>query len=56
MQILTDASLESMCIVAYLRAESDDGVELLLMIGKCPIAPMKQQTTPSWNCRLHSTL
>ena len=35
-----------MCKVAYLRAEDDDGVELSFVIGKCRIAPMKQQTIP----------
>ena len=46
LHIFSDASLESMCIVAYLRAEDDDGVELSFVIGKCRIAPMKQQTIP----------
>ena len=46
LHIFSDASLESMCIVAYLRAEDDEGVELSFVIGKCRIAPMKQQTIP----------
>ena len=46
LHIYSDASLESMCIVAYLRAENVDGVELSLVIGKCRIAPVKQQTIP----------
>ena len=45
LHIFSDASLESMCIVAYLRAE-DEGVELSFVIGKCRIAPIKQQTIP----------
>ena len=35
-----------MCIVAYLRVEDEDGVELSFVIGKCRIAQMKQQTIP----------
>ena len=46
LHIFSDASKESMCIVAYLRVESDDGVELSFVIGKCRIAPMKQQMIP----------
>ena len=46
LHIFSDASLESMCIVAYLRAEDDEGVELSFVIGKCRIAPTKQQTIP----------
>ena len=37
----SDASLESMCIVAYMRAEDEDGVELSFDIGKCRVVPMK---------------
>ena len=46
LHIFSDASMESMCIVAYLRVEDVDGVELSFVIMKCKIAPMKQQTTP----------
>ena len=35
-----------MCVVAYLRAEDVERVELAFFIGKCSIAPMKQQTFP----------
>ena len=46
LHILSNASLESMRILAYLRAENEVGVELSFVIGKCRIAPMNQQTTP----------
>ena len=46
LHIFSDASLESMCIVPYLRAEDEDGLELSFVFGKCGIAPMKQQTIP----------
>ena len=46
LHIFSDASLESMCIVAYLRAEDEDGGELSFVIGKFSIAPLKQQTIP----------
>ena len=42
----SDASLESMCMVAYLRAVDVGGVELSFVIGICRISPMKQQTIP----------
>ena len=32
-----------MCIVGNLPDKDDDGVELLFVIGKCKIAPMKRQ-------------
>ena len=31
-----------MCIVAYLRAEIEDGIEMSFVVGKCWIAPIKQ--------------
>ena len=46
LHIFCDASLESMCIVAYFRAETHNGVEVSFVIGKCRIAPMKQRTIP----------
>ena len=46
MHIFSDASLESLCIIAYVRAEDEDGVKLSFVIGKCRVAPMKQQTIP----------
>ena len=42
----SDASLESMCMVAYLRAVDVGGVELSFVIGICRNAPMEQQTIP----------
>ena len=33
LHIFSDASQESMCIVAYQRAEDDDRVELSIVIG-----------------------
>ena len=44
LHIFSDASLEAMCVVAYLRAESDSDFEVSFAIGKCRIAPMKQKT------------
>ena len=35
-----------MYIVAYVRAEDEVGVELSFVIGKCRVAPIKQQTIP----------
>ena len=44
--IFSDTSLESMCIVAYVQAADEDGVELSFVIGKRRTAPMKEQTIP----------
>ena len=46
LHIFSDASLEAMCMVAYLRAETANGVQLRFVVGKCRVAPMKQQTIP----------
>ena len=46
LHIFCDASLESICIVAYFRAETHNGVEVSFVIGNCRIPPMKQQTIP----------
>ena len=46
LHIFSDASLESMCTLPYVRAAGEDGVELAFVIGKCRVAPMKQQTIP----------
>ena len=46
LHLSSDASLESRCIVAYLRAEDDDRVELSFAIRECKIALMKKQTIP----------
>ena len=46
LHIFSDASLEAMCIVAYFRAETEDGIEVSFVLGKCRIAPMKQLSIP----------
>ena len=46
LHIFSDASLEAMCIVAYLRAEVNDGIEVSFVLGKCRIAPIKQLSIP----------
>ena len=46
LHIFSDASLEAMCIVAYFRAEVNDGVEVSFVLGKCRIAPIKQLSIP----------
>ena len=46
LHIFNDASLEAMCIVAYFRAEVNDGVEVFFVLGKCRIAPIKQLYLP----------
>ena len=46
LHIFSDASLDSMCIVAYMRALTSNGTEVSFVTGKCRIAPMKQQTIP----------
>ena len=40
LHIFSDASLEAMCIVAYFRAEVNDGVEVSFVLGNCRIAPV----------------
>ena len=46
LHIFSDASLEAMCIVAYLRGELEDGIEVSFVLGKCRIAPIKQLSIP----------
>ena len=46
LHLFSDASLEAMCIVAYFRAEVNDGVEVSFVLGKCRIAPIKQLSIP----------
>ena len=46
LHIFSDASLEAMCIVAYFRAEVNDGVEVSFVLGKCRVAPIKQLSIP----------
>ena len=46
LHIFSDASLDSMCIVAYMRALTSTGTEVYFVTGKCRIVPMKQQTIP----------
>ena len=46
LHIFSDASLEEMCMVAYFGADTESGVQLSFVVGKCRIAPMKQLTIP----------
>ena len=46
LHIFCDASLEAMCTVAYFRAETDAGNEVLFVLGECRIAPIKQFSIP----------
>ena len=39
-----DASLDAMCISAYFRDQQTG--ELAYVVGKCRVAPMKQQSIP----------
>ena len=44
LHIFADASLEAMCMVAYFRDQQTG--ELAYVVGKCRVAPMKQQSIP----------
>ena len=44
LHIFADASLDAMCIVAYFRDQQTG--ELAYVVGKCRVAPMKQQSIP----------
>ena len=46
LHIFCDAALESMCIDDYFKAETQNGVRVSFVIGKCRIASMKHQTLP----------
>ena len=46
LHIFSDASLDAMCIVAYFRAEVNDGKEISFVLGKCRITPIKQLSIP----------
>ena len=46
LNIFNDTSLEAMCIVAYFRGETEDGIEVSFVLGKCRIAPIKQLSIP----------
>ena len=46
LHVSSDASLEAMCLVAYLRAVIDSGVEVSFVIRKCRIASLKMKTVP----------
>ena len=46
LHIFSDASLEAMCIVAYFRGETEEGIEVSFVLGKCRIAPIKQLSIP----------
>ena len=42
LHILSDASLEAMCMVAYLRKQENS--EVTFVIGKCKVAPTRNMT------------
>ena len=44
LHIFADASLDAMCIVDYFRDQQTG--ELAYVVGKCRVAPMKQQSIP----------
>ena len=46
LHVFSDASLEAMCIVAYFRAEVENGIEVSFVLGKCRKAPIKQLSIP----------
>ena len=46
LHIFSDASLEAMCIVACFRGETEEGIEVSFVVGKCRIAPIKQLSIP----------
>ena len=47
LHIFSDASLDAMCMVAYLRMEANDGsAEVAFVMGKSRVAPMKPLSIP----------
>ena len=46
LHILTDASKEAMCIVAFFQDETI--LKLTSVIGKCRVAPIRHTTIPKW--------
>ena len=44
LHVVADASLDAMCMVAYFRDQQTE--ELAYVVGKCRVAPMKQQSIP----------
>ena len=44
LHVFADASLDAMCMVAYFRDQQTG--ELAYVVGKCRVAPMKQQSIP----------
>ena len=44
LHIFADASLDIMCIVAHFRDQQSG--EIAYVVGKCRVAPMKQQSIP----------
>ena len=44
--MFADASLETMCMAAFLRNQNDIENQLSFVIGKCRIAPIKQLSIP----------
>ena len=49
LHIFSDASLEAMCMVAYLRKQENG--EVAFVIRKCRVAPIRNMTVASWRCR-----
>ena len=44
LHVFADASLDAMCVVAYFRDQKTG--ELAYVVGKCRVAPLKQQSNP----------
>ena len=46
LHVFSDASLDSMCIVSYIRDDCDEESHVNFIMGKCRIAPMRQLSIP----------
>ena len=46
MHVFADASEMGLCVVAYLRFESDDIINVSFVMGKTRVAPLKTTTIP----------
>ena len=51
LHVFSDATLEAMCIVAYFRAEIENGIEVSFVLGKCRIVPIKQLSILVLSCK-----
>ena len=56
LHIFSDASLEAMSIVAFFRAEVNDGVEVSFVLRKCRLAPINQLSIERLGFKQRSTL